>query len=217
MSQQTPKHNPQRILIIFIVIAVLTALLASSRFMSETVVPAIYVIIQVAWALINTMPRLLLWMLFALIAGQVVLSALIRLGVRATDRPASTPLFDSNDLVGPVEQYSTWIAQTRNSSFFRARLARHLGTLTYQTETDAEGPNRLELERLLKQNGLDLPDEVQSYLLSGIGTVEETQDWRDMLLPSRLASSQQKPIPDQAALENIVAYLEQQLDIKGSA
>jgi hypothetical protein len=168
-------------------------------------------LLRLFWAvrlLYESLPQLPIWIAFLIFA---LIAAAGSLFLNGTPGPEAAP--PRPEPRGPVQVLSRWIRRAAEGEYFRWRLAQHLGAVTrqvlaYQGYVDPE-----ELEVRLRTGRLDLPPTVLDYLQA------RRRTWvpRPMSLLSRLRQRLRLgagPQPPDPALESVVAFLEEQMEVE---
>lgn len=203
--------NRRRILLIAVAAAAvfaLTIFLTQTRFIQEVLAPPIYIIFVIITTFFDSLPQLLFWFVFVLIALQLLLTGLLRyvvawLGQRRYGKPIRTEV-----TIGAVEKYTRWIEQESQGAFFKWRLRQRVMELGLRIIGRNEPIPLRELEESLDENTLKLPDGVVSYLNETFTAREENRKPQGK---SFLPRSKQKD--NHADLKAMLDYMEEVLEI----
>jgi hypothetical protein len=199
-----------RIGLLLVLVAVLTALLTNTGFVQDTVAPWAYYVLRVLSNLINSIPQLLLWLLFVLFGFQMLMAGLVRFIGRFLDARVKAVPEPGEETIGSVEKYARWLSQLNHGHYFQARLARSLADLTLQTLGNHERLSYRELESILNRDDQSLPPDVVAYLRTGVAREEIMPNGRDRIVQNLVGTNSADAHLRQ--LHAVLDYLEEQLE-----
>jgi hypothetical protein len=168
-------------------------------------------LLRLFWAvrlLYQSLPQLPIWIAFLAFALIAAAGSLLRRGApsREVARPRPEPR-------GRVRVLIRWIRRASEGEYFHWRLAQHLGAITRQVLAYQEHVDLQELEARLGAGDLDLPPMVLDYIQAR----HETWVPTPLGLLSRLRQRLRLgagPQPPDPALESVVAFLEEQMEVE---
>jgi hypothetical protein len=199
----------QRLLLVGIVLLLALPLVLLLRdFAREVLLVELMRIFWGARILFESLPQLPLWVL-VLLAVLVIAASSLR-GARlpmggAVGRPVPPG--------GRVRTLARWIERASEGEYFRWKLARYLGDLTWQVMAHRERTTPQDLKQRLNAGGLDLPPAVETYLQAarvpsfGPGAGSLVRLWQRL----RRGRSSFPPDP---TLESVIQFLEDQLEVQ---
>ncbi len=168
------------------------------------------ILLRLSWyarLYVDSLPQPILWAAFIAIA--IVIAARSLLKRRST--PEVTPEV-ARIRMGRVYNLMQAISRTSEGPYFKWRLAQHLLGLTLETLAYGErtSPNRVR-ERL-KSGALDIPSEIEAYLLTGMTPVLSTRSnlitrVKDAIFPTHQIT------PLDLDPERVIQFLEDRLEI----
>ncbi len=167
-------------------------------------------VVRLAGAL-STIPPVLIWLIFLLLLGQVLLYSAMQLvaGFWSRRRPAG-PIPAPAYTPGPVEELTRWINQSERGPLFQQRLARHVSRLVLETIGRADVTAWRDAQELVAQQASALPPAVTTYLQLGLERPLETAEtpqpiWQRL----RERSPAGRPDPQ---LQAVITFLEEHME-----
>ena len=142
----------------------------------------------------SVIPQVVLWVVLLVLLLYIAVGSFYGKGYR--DPKVQRKLEPSK---GPVEARAKWIEERAHGTYFKWRLANLLG----RVHQDIQKANQYEISR----NDPAVPLQVQEYLNAGLNT-----SFADYSLPKFFQKRERTALD--ADLEQVVDYLEEQLEIK---
>jgi hypothetical protein len=143
----------------------------------------------------HVIPQQFYWLIILLVAAYIALGGLLENPVRRKRKS----LFKRTSK-GQVETLAAWISDSRRGVYSRWRVARSLGLLATSL-LEMRGIKQTSRTKSLKGKDWNPPAEVQTYLETGLNG-----SFADFPITARKT-------PFDVDVENVVAYLESQLEI----
>lgn len=161
---------------------------------------------------LSAIPSVLLWLLFLLLLGQVLLYSAMQLLATfwARQRPAATPVA-SIPTPGQVEELARWINQSGRGPLFQQRLARYVTRLALEVMGHDEVVWR-EAHDLLTRQGDTLPPAVAAYLQLGLERTVESDTTPPPPVWQRWWNRPSAGRPD-PQLPDVITFLEKQMEV----
>ena len=194
------------LLLVFVLVFALTVLFSSSAFLRNNLIRPLFIVIQVVVAVVESMPRFLLWLIFGLIGLQVMLRSMYSFILEGIWNKQKTGAPPAEPVAGPVERYTQWVKQSADGEFFAQRLSQQLASFTISSSQapSTPKPSRQQIERLLNNNSLNFPDDVNDYL-------------KQNLIKNGRSRLNRNSKLDTAGLDATLSYIEAQLGIDPNA
>jgi hypothetical protein len=175
-------------------------------FAREAIATPLLYLLWISDLFFQSVPQALFWALFIASALIIAGRSLIR-GKKLAQQAHEAETVRK----GQVQILTRWLHLAAQEDYFKWRLARHMRELTFAVLAQRE---RTTIARM-RQNfdgELDLPPEVQAYLQAGLTLTFSKSASPLSRLRSRLRSSAHTAELD-PDLENVVQYLENQLEV----
>jgi hypothetical protein len=167
-------------------------------------------LIRLSWyarLYIDSLPQPIIWAVFIAIA--IVIAARSLLKRRSTSEMTSEA---AKVRMGRVNNLMQAISRTSDGLYFKWRLAQHLLGLTLEAIAYGERTSPNMVRERLKSGGLDVPSEIEAYLLAGMTPVLSTQANLITRLKNAIFPTHQIT-PLDLDPERVIQFLEDQLEI----
>lgn len=156
---------------------------------------------------IDNLPQPIIWAVF--IALAIVIAARSLLKRRSTSETISEA---ARARMGRVNNLIQAINRTSDGPYFKWRLAQHLLALALEAFVHRERTSPNTIRERLKSGGLDVPSEIEAYLLAGMSPVLSTRAnlitrLKDAIFPTHQIT------PLDLDPERVIQFLEDQLEI----
>jgi len=184
--------------LILILAGLLTVVL--QEYTRHLIMPFLF-IVWVGQLLFETIPQAIIWGLFVAIALLIAGCSLFKRSALSPTAPRLQPPPE-----GRIESWARLIEQSKQETYYRWQLAQPLQELAIDVLAYRQRSTPRQIKQQLVGNPLDLPPEIQAYLQASMTSFSHLLADRSRFRPGSA------PTPLDLALEEIVQYLEDQLD-----
>ena len=199
----------RRILLIGLVLLVATPLMLALRgFAREVIVVPLLHLLLIGQIFFNAIPQLLFWVVFIAFALLIAMESLIRRRQIAQELPEIEMARR-----GRVENLARRIERAKEGEYFRWSFSRYLRELALVVLADRHRTTPEQIRQSLRTGRLNAPPEVHTLLQVGPAPPSSLPLGLFRTLRYRLRPSVKTSPPD-PNLKNIVAFLEDQLDVR---
>jgi membrane protein implicated in regulation of membrane protease activity len=203
----TKTRNRLLLLSLILVLAALITLILGN-FARESIAIPIYRFLWVSTLIFNSIPQALFWALFIAVALFLAARSVFK-----REKPTrKTPAPDMTYLKR-VHVLTRWIQYAAHGTYFRQRLAKHLGELTVEILARRERLTREQIRQKLRDGDWDAPPEVRAYIQAGLSPASLLSTNLLSRLTGRLRPGGHSS-PFNLHPETIVQFLEEQLEVQ---
>ena len=199
----------RRVLLIGLVLLVAAPFMLAVRgFAREVIVVPLLRLLWIGQLFFNIIPQLLFWVVFIAFALLIALQSLFR-------RRQSVPEMAETGVGrrGRIQNLARWIERAKEGDYFRWGFSRHLGELILVVLADCQRTTPEQIRQGLKTGRLDTPPEVRPFLQVRLAPTFPSPRGLLETLRHRLRPRAQPSRP-KPSLENVVKFLEDQLDVR---
>lgn len=158
----------------------------------------------IAWIgrlLFGAVPQAFIWAIFIAIVLVVAIRSLLKRRPPAPPAPRRQPSAE-----GRIERWATLIEQSRQETYYRWQLAQPLRALVIDVLAHRRRLMPGQVKQQLAAGSVELPPEIQAYLLASMTSFSRLLTDRSRFRPERT------PSPLDLSPEKIAQFLEDQLD-----
>ena len=199
------------IIAILLVIGLTYALL-NSTLITDVIGPLLYAAFLTTASMIDSLPQLLVWLLFMFIVVQLLTTGLLRFARAFQNKSGGLGRRTAADpVLSPVQKYQHWIERANKGVYFRWRVVERLMQIVVDTKHHGKPQTRLQIEQSIVNNTHQLPSDIHRYLVDGLqarNNIEPAKRMRGLLTDINQA--------DHSELERTLTYLEQSLEIRNA-
>ena len=172
--------------------------LGLQEYTRQLIMPFLFTV-WIGQLLFETIPQVIIWGIFVAIAVMIAGRSLFKRSASLPTAPRSQPPPE-----GRIASWARLIEQSKRETYYRWQLAQPLQELAIDILAYRQRSTPRQIKQQLVANPLDLPPEIQAYLQASMTSFSHLLADRSRFRPA--------PTPLDLALEEIVQYLEDQLD-----
>jgi len=194
------------LIILFVTAAVLSFLL--SDIVRSVILPPIFYLSWIARIIYETLPQLFWWSLFLLIFFIISVRSVIRIGWRRSSSAKSEKLKYSR-----LEMWTKWVEQTNRGQYFKWNLANEISKLFIKLLASEERLSENEIMYRIEENQISIPQEIQTYLMTGLNPQQSLQVRRSIFFP--FIKTRTKPLD--LDIEQLLEFLEKRTNLENNS
>ena len=198
----------RQVLLIIVSVAALSLLLYGP--LRQVFVSPLLQVYQWLLGIYRVIPPMIVWLIFVLLAYVIAASGWMSLAgdwLFARRQSRRNPLSVSAGSEGRVAELTRWVKRRRRGPFSRHYLKNIISEIAIESLAQAHRTSPSQIKTALKTNALDLPPEINAYLLAGLAPwplepMGGLRDLRVWLQPGRPVT------PPDPELERVLQFLE---------
>jgi hypothetical protein len=188
------------------VLLIIIIAIALNGVVRETLAPALLAWVWRVSLMSRGFPQVIVWAFFIALIPIIAVFSLLE------GRPSEIepPAVEQHRYEGEVALWTKRLQQAHEGAYFRQQMLRPLANLTLYTLAYTERLTRAETKEMLADGRITVSSDMQKFLDKGLKARSHTQ-----LPSSRRArkNSQTQPVWQDTEIENILQFLENELDI----
>lgn len=193
----------RRVRIGLILLGVLVAALILNGVIRETIAPALLAWVWRVSLMSRGFPQVIVWAIFIALIPILAVFSLIQ--GQAAEEPEPEP--PPEPMHGRVQAWYRNLARLPEGDYFRERAVRNIANLALDTLAYEERLNREEVVKRLRDGSLSVPEVVRQFMHQGL------RSHRYSHTPALAGGNGQPPEPE-TQIEQVIQYLEAELEVK---